>query len=108
MILTAHFVIIQMKTNCKMHVKQDFPDGVPRQLMMSGTPAAIANAKAMALRVMELGPLGLQPDNGNTQSIELDCPQALVGRVIGTSGVVRVIIHIEKYYLFLKSSICIL
>ena len=88
-----------------MHVKQDFPDGVPRQLMMSGTPAAIANAKAMALRVMELGPLGLQPDNGNTQSIELDCPQALVGRVIGTSGVVRVILFYYLYHFISKKTI---
>ena len=80
---------MQAKTNCKMFVKQEgIPDGLPRELIITGLPDKIPQAKALAMAVMDQGPVGLGTSITGQPLVnhEMDCSPALVGRVIGAQG----------------------
>jgi rRNA processing protein Krr1/Pno1 len=79
-------VDLQAKSQCHMFVKQDMADGLPRQLIMKGTPTAVAMARALAQKVIDEGPLALLSGGAQLYTHQIDCPQALVGRVIGAGG----------------------
>nr|ADI46928.1 CRB1m [Volvox carteri f. nagariensis] len=80
---------LQQASGAHILVNQDFPDGVPRQIVITGAQDAVQRATSM---VSEL----IQGDQGNTQSIiqrfgvgsteVVECPKAMVGRVIGKGG----------------------
>jgi far upstream element-binding protein len=77
---------IQARTMCRMFVKQDMAVGLPRQLVMTGTPTAVAAGRDLAKKVIEEGPLYLISGGAQLYTHQIDCPQALVGRVIGAGG----------------------
>lgn len=80
---------MQVKCGCKMFVKQEgIPEGLPRELIITGVPEKIEEAKALAIAVMEEGPIGLKTSLTGQPLInhEMDCSAALVGRVIGAQG----------------------
>ena len=78
---------MQNKTMCKIYIKQDFPDGHPRQIIFTGTHEQIEKAQKLVRKVMEEGPTALHVVEGGPLGSEvMDCPQALVGRVIGGQG----------------------
>ena len=75
---------------------QNFPEGVPRKLSVSGSPQAIAVAQQLITNVLSSAPLNGGPggagaavpglNQGPTEMKIVDCPQAVVGRVIGKGG----------------------
>lgn len=80
---------MQAKCGCKMFVKQEgIPEGLPRELIITGVPEKIEEAKALAIAVMEEGPIGLKTTLTGQPLInfEMDCSASLVGRVIGAQG----------------------
>ena len=80
---------LQMRTGCKLILNQDFPPGVNRTLTFQGTPEQIVAAKKLVLLVLAEGPTAIHPNNQEGAAIttqEINCPQGLVGRIIGTGG----------------------
>jgi rRNA processing protein Krr1/Pno1 len=77
---------LQAKTGCKILVNQDFPPGAPRQIVYSGTPAQIKMAKDLVNLIVDRGPTALHMLNGPVVTQTIECPQPLVGRVIGSGG----------------------
>ena len=78
---------IQSRSGCKMYVKQDFPAGENRQVIFTGNAAQINAAKELVNLIIEEGPTAIRMLDGPIIVQEIDCPQALVGRVIGGGGV---------------------
>ena len=50
---------LQLRSGAKIHVNQDFPEGVPRKVLIAGTQECVNNAVRMVQLVMEQGPAGL-------------------------------------------------
>nr|BBC28455.1 C1, subunit of the circadian RNA-binding protein CHLAMY1 [Yamagishiella unicocca] len=80
---------LQQASGAHILVNQDFPDGVPRQITITGTHDAVERAISM---VSEL----ISGDHANTQAViqrfgvgsteVMECPKAMVGRIIGKGG----------------------
>lgn len=77
---------LQARTACKIQVNQDFPPGVPRQVVYTGTPGQVAAAKELVKLIVDRGPTAIHMLNGPVVTEIVECAQALVGRVIGTGG----------------------
>jgi far upstream element-binding protein len=77
---------MQTKTGCKIQVNQDFPMGVNRQIIYTGTPAQVAAAKELVALIIERGPTAIHMLNGPVVTQIIECAQPLVGRVIGSGG----------------------
>lgn len=83
---------IQLRSGCKIHINQDFPPDVPREAIMTGTRKQIDEAKAMIDNVLVNGPTSILLASSAAAGInnatmqEIECPQQLVGRVIGGMG----------------------
>jgi far upstream element-binding protein len=77
---------IMGRAGCKIHVNQDFPDGVDREVEFVGTQAQIEAGEKLVRAVVESGPTVLQMLNGPVVQKVMDCEKPLVGRVIGSGG----------------------
>ena len=77
---------LQSKTGCKIQVNQDFPPGAPRQVVYTGSALQIKTAKDLVALIMERGPTAIHMLNGPIITQVVECPQVLVGRVIGAGG----------------------
>lgn len=84
---------IMRRSYCKITVNQNFPDGEPRMVNITGKPTQIEIAKALVAIVIANGPnalnqSGLGVASGSNITEEMDCPQEKVGIVIGAKGVI--------------------
>nr|BBC28431.1 C1, subunit of the circadian RNA-binding protein CHLAMY1 [Yamagishiella unicocca] len=80
---------LQQASGAHILVNQDFPDGIPRQITITGTQDSVDRAINM---VSEL----ISGDHANTQAViqrfgvgsteVMECPKAMVGRIIGKGG----------------------
>ncbi|GLC41028.1 hypothetical protein PLESTF_001072600 [Pleodorina starrii] len=80
---------LQQASGAHILVNQDFPEGVPRLIVITGVQEAVQRATSM---VSEL----ISGDHVNTQSViqrfgvgateVVDCPKTMVGRIIGKGG----------------------
>lgn len=77
---------LQARTSCKIQVNQDFPPGVPRQVVYTGTQAQVNAAKELIGLILDKGPTAIHMLNGPVVTQVVECAQELVGRVIGTGG----------------------
>lgn len=84
---------IMKRSNCKIRVDQNYPDGHDRQVVLTGLPAALTVAMSLVSAVLENGPSVVSPvdnikDANFTEEIEddLTLPHAKVGTVIGHKG----------------------
>lgn len=96
---------IQSRTGCKIQIIQDQPEGVPRQVILSGTKVSVDQAEALVKYVMENGPVlppatgngtnygpgsssmaGMGSGNPNEVKVELQAQKQFIGRVIGKGG----------------------
>ena len=87
---------IMKRTNCKIVIDQEVPDGNPCFVHFSGLPNQVQSAKSIVSSVIKSGPaalnsptvstaLGLEHGGPNSmQEIRID--QAHVGRILGTKG----------------------
>lgn len=79
---------IQLKSGAKVIVDQNFPDGVNRVVKITGNPNQVKAAVEYVIKVVEEGPSSIHvgvPQGSQVTTI-IECPQQLVGRVIGGSG----------------------
>mmetsp|Transcript_107 Transcript_107/g.179 ORF Transcript_107/g.179 Transcript_107/m.179 type:complete len:540 (-) Transcript_107:569-2188(-) len=82
---------IQMRTGAKAYVNQDFPDGVNRQVNLTGTALQVKAAAELVRLIIDQGPTAIHVNSltgGPTLTSVIECTQAQVGKVIGTSGAV--------------------
>jgi far upstream element-binding protein len=96
LVIGSKGVIIQeimRRSYCKITVNQNFPDGEPRVVNITGKAPQIEIAKTLVSLVIANGPsalsqshLGVTPSSNITE--EMDCPQEKVGIVIGAKGVI--------------------
>lgn len=96
LVIGSKGVIIQeimRRSYCKITVNQNFPDGEPRVVNITGKAPQIEIAKTLVALVIANGPsalsqshLGVTPSSNITE--EMDCPQEKVGIVIGAKGVI--------------------
>nr|BCL66196.1 C1, subunit of the circadian RNA-binding protein CHLAMY1 [Volvox reticuliferus] len=80
---------LQQASGAHILVNQEFPDGVPRHIVITGTQDAVQRATSM---VSEL----INGDHTSTQTViqrfgvgsteVVECPKAMVGRIIGKGG----------------------
>lgn len=77
---------MQNRSGCKIFVNQDFPPGTNRQVSFTGTVAQIKAGKDLVRLIIDDGPTAIHMLNGPVVTQEIDCPQSLVGRIIGSSG----------------------
>nr|BCL66251.1 C1, subunit of the circadian RNA-binding protein CHLAMY1 [Volvox reticuliferus] len=80
---------LQQASGAHILVNQDFPEGVPRHIVITGVQDAVQRATSM---VSEL----IHGDHANTQAViqrfgmgsteVVECPKAMVGRIIGKGG----------------------
>lgn len=80
---------LQMRTGAKIYVNQNFPEGVPRQVNITGTPSQVSAASELVRKIIVEGPTSIHVNamgGGPQVSITIDCPQPVVGRVIGSAG----------------------
>lgn len=84
---------IMRRSYCKITVNQNFPDGEPRMVNITGKAPQIEIAKALVAIVIANGPSalnqsGLGVSSSTNVTEEMDCPQEKVGIVIGAKGVI--------------------
>eukprot|EP01035_Chromulina_nebulosa_P021099 gene21099-27341_t len=80
---------IQTRTGAKAFVNQDFPDGVNRQVNITGTTPQVKAAAELIKLIIEHGPTAIHVNSltgGPTLTSVLECTQTQVGKVIGTGG----------------------
>jgi len=95
LVIGSKGVIIQeimRRSYCKITVNQNFPDGEPRMVNITGKPTQIEIAKALVAIVIANGPSALNQSGLGVSTgyitEEMDCPQEKVGIVIGAKGVI--------------------
>jgi len=77
-------------------IDQNVPDNEPRILTIVGKPENVANAIKMVEAVKEGGPSMLAdfPEVAGNVRATVDCPRAIVGRLIGKGGdIIRYVLH---------------
>mmetsp|Transcript_21156 Transcript_21156/g.30596 ORF Transcript_21156/g.30596 Transcript_21156/m.30596 type:complete len:733 (+) Transcript_21156:32-2230(+) len=98
---------IMRRSFCKITIDQNFPEGEPRVVMITGKRSFIEQAKSLIGLVIANGPTALSQspvgNSGTTITDEMDCPQDKVGIVIGARGTIvqdimrkcgcRIVIH---------------
>jgi rRNA processing protein Krr1/Pno1 len=89
---------LQMRSGCNIQIDQNFPEGQARKISVQGAPQNVEVAKQLIHNVFNSGPQGtlsmmgiapirgLPTDNSPTVTTIVDCPQAVVGKVIGKGG----------------------
>jgi far upstream element-binding protein len=80
---------VQNRSGAKVFVNQNFPEGVNRQVSITGTPAQVQIATDLINKIIAEGPTAIHLNSlagGPTIEVTIDCAQTLVGRVIGSSG----------------------
>jgi far upstream element-binding protein len=78
---------IQAKSGCKILIKQEgIPPHANREVTFTGTREQVNNARKLVDLVLQQGPTAVHMLNGPIITDEMDCPQPLVGRVIGSGG----------------------
>ncbi|MEW5315691.1 MAG: hypothetical protein WDW38_007101 [Sanguina aurantia] len=80
---------LQQASNAHILVDQNFPEGAPRKVTISGRPESVERAYKMITELIDGEPSGAQNviqkfGLGLTKVIE--CPKPMVGRVIGKGG----------------------
>ncbi|EFJ40988.1 subunit of circadian RNA-binding protein [Volvox carteri f. nagariensis] len=81
---------LQQASGAHILVNQDFPEGVPRQIIITGAQDAVQRATSMVSELIN------GSNHTNTQAIiqrfgvgsteVVECPKAMVGRIIGKGG----------------------
>lgn len=88
---------IMRRSTCRIYVDQNYPEGHPRQIQITGHPKDLGIAIALVSLVMEHGPSIISPvvpqpretpapDSADITDSEFICPQAKVGALIGSKG----------------------
>jgi len=89
---------LQLRSGCQIQVDQNFPEGQPRKISVQGSAQNVELAKQLINNVFNSGPqgslsmmgiapiAGLPAESGPTITKLVDCPQTVVGRVIGKGG----------------------
>jgi len=80
---------IQQRSGARAHVNQDFPDGVNRQINITGLPHQVKIAADLIKMIIEHGPTAIHVNSmvgGPTVTSIIDCSQPQVGKIIGTAG----------------------
>lgn len=87
---------IMRKSSCRIFVDQNFPEGHPRQVQLTGHPKDLGMAIALIALVMEHGPSIISPTPASSRENVVDpmettdsdflCPAAKVGALIGSKG----------------------
>lgn len=70
---------IQMRTGAKAFVNQDFPEGVNRQVNITGTPVQVKAAAELVKLIIDQGPTAIHINSlsgGPTITTVLECTQA--------------------------------
>ena len=80
---------LQARTGAKIYVNQEFPPGVNRQVLISGSPAQVKTARELVNLILANGPTAIHENSlggGPTLEIVIECPQSQVGKMIGPGG----------------------
>lgn len=80
---------IQARSGAKTIVNQEFPDGIPRQINMTGTLEQMSMAVELIKKVIDDGPTAIHVNNlsdDNKLIKTIECSQQQVGRIIGSGG----------------------
>ena len=80
---------IQQRSGARAHVNQDFPDGVNRQINITGLPHQVKIAADLIKMIIEHGPTAIHVNSmvgGPTVTSIIECSQPQVGKIIGTAG----------------------
>jgi len=82
---------LQAASGATISIDQNFPDGAPRLVHVSGAAASVELGKRMVQELLEGGPSSAAQIIGATatasgQGQVIECPKDMVGRVIGRGG----------------------
>ena len=86
---------IMKRTNCKVVIDQDVPDGQPCRVHFSGLPDQVQFAKALMSSVIKSGPSALKSSSSQAAAFDQAGPSSMqemlidqthVGRILGTKG----------------------
>ena len=80
---------IQTRSQCKVLIDQNVPDGVNRTITMTGTADQVKAAGDIIRLILSHGPTAIHintQSGGELLSTEMECSQPMVGRVIGGGG----------------------
>ena len=80
---------LQARTGAKIYVNQEFPPGVNRQVLISGSPAQVKTARELVNLIIANGPTAIHENSlggGPVLEIVIECPQSQVGKMIGPAG----------------------
>ncbi len=72
------------ESGCKIQIDQNFPEGHPRQMQLTGTPKTLSIAMAMLKKIIDSPEDGY--DNHQPSQDDFYVPQDKVGSVIGHKG----------------------
>lgn len=84
---------IMRRSACKITVNQNFPEGEPRVVVITGRPSNIEFAMSLVNLVITNGPAALNQTNVGVNAPgyvteDMDCPHERVGIVIGAKGTI--------------------
>jgi len=82
---------IQTRSGAKAYVNQDFPDGVNRQVNITGSSEQVRAAADLINLIITQGPTAIHVNSmagGPTVTQIIECTQPQVGKIIGTGGAV--------------------
>lgn len=82
---------IAHQSNCKIYVEQNFPEGQPRQVILTGKAKDLSLAMSLVTKIIENGPSAVFPSIPTPENLEPDAtefyiPHPKVGTVIGFRG----------------------
>jgi polyribonucleotide nucleotidyltransferase len=82
---------IMKRSGCKIYVDQNFPEGQPRNVLLTGNPKSLTAAMTLIAQVLEIGPTVVSPSDSKLRAEGKDedslfCPQSKVGILIGQKG----------------------
>ena len=80
---------IQTRSGARAYVNQDFPDGVNRQVNITGLPQQVKMAAELINLIITQGPTAIHVNSmagGPVVTQMVECTQAQVGKIIGTGG----------------------
>lgn len=82
---------IQTRSGARAYVNQDFPDGVNRQVNITGSAEQVKAAADLINLIITEGPTAIHVNSmagGPTVTQIIECTQPQVGKIIGTGGAV--------------------
>lgn len=80
---------IQTRSQCKVLIDQNVPEGMNRTITLTGTAEQVKSAGDIIRLILSHGPTAIHintQSGGELLSTEMECSQPLVGRVIGGGG----------------------